>query len=32
VAVEVAEAIEARYLMTEHKRRTPGTVYDTWWR
>ena len=32
VAVEVAEAIEARYLMTEHKRRTPATPHDTWWR
>jgi NAD+ synthase len=32
VPVEVAEAIEKRYLMTEHKRRTPATPYDTWWR
>ncbi|MET0725959.1 MAG: ammonia-dependent NAD(+) synthetase [Leifsonia sp.] len=27
----VAEAIEARYLATEHKRRTPVTPADTWW-
>ncbi len=28
----VAEKIEARYLMTEHKRRVPVTPFDTWWR
>lgn len=29
---EVAEAIEARYLATEHKRRVPVTKFDEWWR
>lgn len=24
--------VEARYLATEHKRRGPVTVYDTWWK
>ncbi len=28
----IAEAIEAKYLSTEHKRRTPVTPFDTWWR
>ncbi len=28
----VAEKIEARYLATEHKRRTPVTPYEDWWR
>ncbi|MET4782728.1 ammonia-dependent NAD(+) synthetase [Glaciihabitans sp. UYNi722] len=32
VATEVAEAIEARYLSTEHKRRVPASPFDTWWR
>ncbi|MFP7834769.1 ammonia-dependent NAD(+) synthetase [Marisediminicola sp. LYQ134] len=32
VAVEVAETIEARYLATEHKRRTPVAPSDDWWR
>ncbi|MEO6827927.1 MAG: ammonia-dependent NAD(+) synthetase [Microbacteriaceae bacterium] len=32
VLPEVAEAIEARYLATEHKRRVPVTPHDTWWR
>ncbi|MFJ3378837.1 MULTISPECIES: ammonia-dependent NAD(+) synthetase [unclassified Curtobacterium] len=32
VPVEVAEAIEARYRATEHKRRVPATPFDTWWR
>ncbi len=32
VADEVAEAIEARYLFTEHKRRVPASPFDTWWR
>lgn len=31
VAVDVAEAIERRYLSTEHKRRTPVTPFDDWW-
>ncbi|MCU1576281.1 MAG: synthetase [Leifsonia sp.] len=29
---EVAEAIEARYRATEHKRRAPATLFDDWWR
>ena len=28
---EVAEAIEARYLATEHKRRVPASMFDEWW-
>lgn len=32
VETSVAEAIELRYLTTEHKRRTPATPFDTWWR
>jgi NAD+ synthase len=29
---EVAEAIESRYLATRHKRTTPVSVFDDWWR
>jgi NAD+ synthase len=29
---EVAEAIEARYLATRHKRLAPVTMFDAWWR
>jgi NAD+ synthase len=32
VAPAVADAIEARYLATEHKRRVPASPLDTWWR
>lgn len=32
VDVSVAEQIEARYRATEHKRRTPVTPFDDWWR
>ncbi|PPI56730.1 ammonia-dependent NAD(+) synthetase [Rathayibacter toxicus] len=32
VAPEVAEAIEAKYRATEHKRRVPLSMFDTWWR
>lgn len=32
VPVEVAEAIEARYRATEHKRQVPATPFDAWWR
>jgi len=32
VVDEIAEAIEARYLATEHKRRTPASPFDEWWR
>ena len=31
VPVEVAEAIEARYRATEHKRQVPATPFDEWW-
>ncbi|WP_431277309.1 ammonia-dependent NAD(+) synthetase [Leifsonia poae] len=29
---EVAIALEARYLSTEHKRRVPASMFDEWWR
>lgn len=32
VRASIAEAIEQRYLSSEHKRRTPATPFDTWWR
>ena len=32
VESEVAEAIEAKYLGSEHKRRTPAIPFDNWWR
>jgi NAD+ synthase len=32
VATEVAEAIEARYSATEHKRQVPLSMFDGWWR
>ena len=32
VAVEVAEAIERRYLSTEHKRQVPASLFDDWWK
>jgi NAD+ synthase len=32
VANEVAEKIEQRYLITEHKRRPPTTMFDDWWK
>ncbi|MGO4103013.1 ammonia-dependent NAD(+) synthetase [Leifsonia sp. YAF41] len=28
----VAEALEARFLATEHKRQVPASLFDTWWR
>lgn len=28
----VAEAIEQRYLLTEHKRQVPVSLFDDWWR
>lgn len=31
VADDVAEAIEQRYLATEHKRQVPPSMFDTWW-
>lgn len=32
VPVEAAELIERRYLTTRHKRTTPVTILDDWWR
>ena len=32
VATDVAEAIEKRYLATEHKRQVPVSMFDEWWR
>jgi NAD+ synthase len=32
VPVEVAEAIEQRYVSTEHKRQPPVAISDAWWR
>jgi len=29
---DVADAIERRYLATEHKRRVPASMFDEWWR
>jgi NAD+ synthase len=31
VEEEIADAIEARYLSTEHKRRVPASPFDAWW-
>jgi len=31
VAPEVAEALEQRYIATEHKRQPPASMFDTWW-
>ncbi|MFF1574614.1 ammonia-dependent NAD(+) synthetase [Leifsonia sp. NPDC058292] len=31
VPAEVASALEARYLATEHKRRVPASMFDEWW-
>jgi NAD+ synthase len=32
VSDDVAERIEERYRLTEHKRQTPITPFDTWWK
>jgi NAD+ synthase len=32
VSKEAAEKIEQRYLMTEHKRQLPATLFDSWWK
>lgn len=32
VPAEVAEKIEKRYMITEHKRRMPATMFDEWWK
>lgn len=29
---DIAQKIEERYMITEHKRRGPVTCYDTWWK
>ncbi|MDR6999524.1 ammonia-dependent NAD(+) synthetase [Neobacillus niacini] len=31
VSNEVAEKVENRYRITEHKRRLPATMFDSWW-
>ncbi|MCE4047849.1 MULTISPECIES: ammonia-dependent NAD(+) synthetase [Bacillaceae] len=32
VPQEAAEKIEARYLITEHKRQVPASMFDDWWK
>ncbi|KLV25064.1 MULTISPECIES: ammonia-dependent NAD(+) synthetase [Niallia] len=32
VTQAVAEKIEARYLLTEHKRQVPASMFDEWWK
>ncbi|MGP7815859.1 ammonia-dependent NAD(+) synthetase [Niallia sp. 01092] len=32
VPSDVAEKIETRYLITEHKRQVPVSMFDTWWK
>ncbi|NWQ39350.1 ammonia-dependent NAD(+) synthetase [Bacillus sp. EB106-08-02-XG196] len=32
VSQEIAEKIEKRYLVTEHKRHLPATMFDQWWK
>jgi NAD+ synthase len=32
VTQEIAEKIEQRYLITEHKRQLPATMFDQWWK
>lgn len=32
IAEEDAAKIEARYLVSEHKRQVPATMFDTWWK
>ena len=29
---DAAERLEAMYLRTRHKRTTPTTIHDTWWK
>lgn len=31
VSLEIAEKIEKRYLLTQHKRELPATMFDEWW-
>ncbi|EKN62563.1 NAD synthetase [Neobacillus bataviensis LMG 21833] len=32
VSKEVAEKVEKRYLLTEHKRNMPASMFDDWWK
>ncbi|MFC7391982.1 ammonia-dependent NAD(+) synthetase [Scopulibacillus cellulosilyticus] len=32
VTKDIAEKIEQRYIMTEHKRQLPATMFDRWWK
>lgn len=32
VPAEIAEKIEKRYLVTEHKRQLPASMFDDWWK
>ncbi|MDP4158127.1 MAG: NAD(+) synthase, partial [Bacillota bacterium] len=32
VSAEAAAKIEQRYLVTEHKRQMPATMFDNWWK
>ncbi|MFJ7728394.1 ammonia-dependent NAD(+) synthetase [Neobacillus sp. NPDC097160] len=32
VSKEVAEKVEKRYILTEHKRRLPASMFDEWWK
>ncbi|MCM2536114.1 ammonia-dependent NAD(+) synthetase [Neobacillus pocheonensis] len=32
VAKEISEKIEQRFLLTEHKRRLPASMFDSWWK
>lgn len=32
VSPEIAEKVEKRYLMTEHKRRMPASMFEDWWK
>jgi NAD+ synthase len=32
VSVEIAEKVEKRYVLTEHKRQLPTTMFDSWWK
>ncbi|MDQ0268419.1 ammonia-dependent NAD(+) synthetase [Cytobacillus purgationiresistens] len=32
VTAEVAEKVEKRYLITEHKRQLPASMHDDWWK
>lgn len=32
VSTEIAEKVEKRYLITEHKRQLPASMHDSWWK